>query len=98
MLHPVPQTAQPTPAPLAFRDALAELVQIGLKVVRMVGQNADAETQLAEAAAKPAQTATPNPPTPTGIPPWPHAGTRPACARTAKASEATPAITIGNRR
>ena len=52
MTHPAPRIVQPTPAPPQFRDALAELVQIGLKVARMVGHNADAETQLAEAAAQ----------------------------------------------
>ena len=52
MPHPALHTTQPTPAPQGFRDALAELVQIGLKVARMVGQNADAETNLAEAAAQ----------------------------------------------
>ena len=45
-------TAQTNPAPQGFRDALAELVQIGLKVARMVGHSADAETDLAEAAAQ----------------------------------------------
>jgi hypothetical protein len=39
-------------APQGFRDALAELVQIGLRVARMVGRIADAETALAEAAAQ----------------------------------------------
>ena len=38
--------------PEGFRDALAELVQIGLSVARMVGQVADAETALAVAAAQ----------------------------------------------
>ena len=52
MIHLAAQTAQPTPAPPHFRDALAELVQIGLKVARMVGHSADAETDLAEAAAQ----------------------------------------------
>ena len=52
MPHPAPSTVQPTPAPQQFRDALTELVQIGLKVARMVGHNADAETELAEAAAQ----------------------------------------------
>jgi hypothetical protein len=52
MTRTAPRTAQPTPAPQGFRDALAELVQIGLKVARMVGQSADAETELAEAAAQ----------------------------------------------
>jgi hypothetical protein len=39
-------------APQGFRDALAELVQIGLSVARMVGRIADAETALAEAASQ----------------------------------------------
>ena len=52
MNRPAPSTTQPTPAPQQFRDALAELVQIGLKVARMVGHNADAETNLAESAAR----------------------------------------------
>jgi hypothetical protein len=39
-------------APQAFRDGLAELVQIGLRVARMVGQAADAETALAAAASE----------------------------------------------
>ena len=46
------RTEQAAPAPQGFRDALAELVQIGLKVARMVGHSADAETDLAEAAAQ----------------------------------------------
>ena len=41
------QTAQ---APGPFRAALAELVQIGISVARMVGSAAEAETALAEAA------------------------------------------------
>ena len=52
MTHPAPRIVQPTPAPQGFRDALTELVQIGLKVARMVGQSADAETDLAAAAAQ----------------------------------------------
>ncbi len=39
-------------APDAFRDALAELVQIGLSVARMVGRAAEAETTAAEAVAQ----------------------------------------------
>ena len=39
-------------APEAFRDALAELVQIGLSVARMAGRAAEAETAAAEAAAQ----------------------------------------------
>jgi hypothetical protein len=46
--HPRPdETAR---APEGFRDALAELVQIGLSVARLVGRVAEAETALAEAA------------------------------------------------
>ena len=52
MTHPTSRTEQPTRAPQGFRDALAELVQIGLKVARMVRQSADAESELAEAAAQ----------------------------------------------
>jgi len=40
----------PAPAPPAFRDALAEVVQIGLSVARLVGRMAEAETAAAEAA------------------------------------------------
>ena len=47
-----PRPSEPTPAPQDFRDALAELVQIGLRVARLVGQAADAETALAEAASQ----------------------------------------------
>ena len=47
-----PRPSEPTPAPQEFRDALAELVQIGLRVARMVGRSADAETALAEAASQ----------------------------------------------
>jgi hypothetical protein len=48
-------TSRPHPdetarAPEGFRDALAELVQIGLSVARLVGRIAEAETALAEAA------------------------------------------------
>ncbi len=43
---------EPAAAPQGFRDGLAELVQIGLRVARMVGQAADAETDLAVAAAQ----------------------------------------------
>ena len=39
-------------APDAFRDALAELVGIGMHVARMVGRAAEAEAALAEAAAQ----------------------------------------------
>ena len=52
MTRTAPSTAQITPAPQGFRNALTELVQIGLKVARMVGQSADAEADLAEAAAQ----------------------------------------------
>ena len=40
-----------TSAPEPFRAALAELVQVGMSVARMVGRAAEAETALAEAAA-----------------------------------------------
>ena len=40
----------PARAPEPFRVALAELVQIGMSVARMVGRAAEAETALAEAA------------------------------------------------
>jgi hypothetical protein len=43
---------QTTNAPQEFRGALAELVQIGMRVARMVGLVADAETELAESAAQ----------------------------------------------
>ena len=39
-------------APEGYRSALAELVQIGLSVARMVGRAAEAETAAAEAAAR----------------------------------------------
>ena len=52
MTRPAPHTIQPTPAPQGFRDALTELVQVGLKVARMVGHSADAESDLAESAAQ----------------------------------------------
>ena len=48
---PVPtRHADPIRAPEPFRAALAELVQIGMAVARMVGRAAEAETALAEAA------------------------------------------------
>lgn len=47
-----PRPDETTPAPQEFRDALAELVQMGLRVARMVGQVADAETAVAETAAQ----------------------------------------------
>jgi hypothetical protein len=43
---------QTATAPQGFRDALAELVQMGLRVARMVTQVADAERATAEAASK----------------------------------------------
>jgi hypothetical protein len=43
---------QTAPAPQGFRDALAELVQVGLRVARMIGEAADAETDLAKAASQ----------------------------------------------
>jgi hypothetical protein len=39
------------PAPPEIRDALSEIVQIGLRVARMIGEVADAETALAKSAA-----------------------------------------------
>ena len=48
--HPRPE--ETATAPQAFRDALAELVQIGLRVARMVGRVAEAEMDLAEAASQ----------------------------------------------
>ena len=42
--------SHPNDAPELFRTALAELVQIGMTVARMVGQAAKAETAMAEAA------------------------------------------------
>jgi hypothetical protein len=42
----------PTEAPPEFRDALSELVQIELRVARMLGDVADAEGALAKAAAE----------------------------------------------
>jgi hypothetical protein len=47
---PIPEEA--AKAPPEFRAALTELVQIGLRVARMVGLVADAETAQAEAAAQ----------------------------------------------
>ena len=47
-----PSPSQPIPAPQEFRDALTELVQIGLRVARLVGRTADSETALADAAAQ----------------------------------------------
>ena len=47
-----PHADETTKAPPAFRDALAELVQFGLTVARMVARTAEAETALADAAAK----------------------------------------------
>jgi hypothetical protein len=48
-----PQRTQPRPAaPPHYRDALAQLVQMGLSVARMVTRVAEAETALAEAAAR----------------------------------------------
>jgi hypothetical protein len=43
---------QTAPAPPAFRDALRDLVQFGLRVAGMVAEVADAETALAKAAAQ----------------------------------------------
>jgi hypothetical protein len=47
-----PRPSEPNPAPPPFRDALAQLVQMGLSVARMVTRVAEAETALAEAAAR----------------------------------------------
>ncbi len=47
-----PRPNETTKAPPAFRDALAELVEMGLRVARMVTQVADAETASAKAAAQ----------------------------------------------
>jgi hypothetical protein len=47
-----PRPNETAPAPQPFRDALAEVVQVGLQVVRMVGEVADAETALAKSAAE----------------------------------------------
>jgi len=47
-----PRPDATAPAPQAFRDALAELVQNGLSVSRLLARTADAETALAEAAAQ----------------------------------------------
>jgi hypothetical protein len=52
MSQPVPRPDDTAKAPQGFRDALAELVQIGLRVARMVGRVADAEIELAEAASQ----------------------------------------------
>jgi hypothetical protein len=42
----------PAPAPQEFRDALAQLVQVGLSVALMIKRVAEAETALAEAASQ----------------------------------------------
>jgi hypothetical protein len=47
-----PRPEQTATAPQGFRDALAELVQIGLTVARLVGRVAEAELALADAAAQ----------------------------------------------
>ena len=52
MNQAAPRPEQTTTAPQEFRDALAELVQVGLRVSRMVGVVADAETALAVAASQ----------------------------------------------
>ena len=46
------RTDETARAPEGYRSALAELVQIGLSVARMVGRAAEAETAAAEAAAR----------------------------------------------
>jgi hypothetical protein len=48
----LPRPDATAPAPLAFRDTLAELVQNGMSVARMLARTADAETALADAAAQ----------------------------------------------
>ena len=48
----LPRPNQTAPAPQGYRDALAELVQVGLSVARMVGRLAEAETAAAEAATR----------------------------------------------
>jgi len=52
MTAALPRPHETANAPEAFRDALAELVQIGLSVARLVGRVAEAETALAEAASR----------------------------------------------
>jgi hypothetical protein len=52
MTAPHPRPDETARAPEGFRDALAELVQIGLSVARLVGRVAEAETALAEAASQ----------------------------------------------
>jgi hypothetical protein len=47
-----PRPNEPTTAPQPLRDALAQLVQMGLTVARMVTRVAEAETALADAAAQ----------------------------------------------
>lgn len=52
MTSPLPAPDQTTIAPHEFRAALAELVQIGMTVARMVGRAAEVETAVAEAVAQ----------------------------------------------
>jgi hypothetical protein len=52
MTAALPRPHETANAPEAFRNALAELVQIGMTVARMVGRIAEAETALAEAASQ----------------------------------------------
>ncbi len=52
MTSPSPRPDATARAPEGLREALAELVQIGLSVARMVGQVADAEAALAVAASQ----------------------------------------------
>jgi len=52
MTSAIPRPDETARAPEAFRDALAELVQIGMRVARMVGRVAEAETALAETASQ----------------------------------------------
>jgi hypothetical protein len=52
MTHTAPLPDQTAEAPQGFRDALSELVQLGMRVARMVGRVAETETALAEAASQ----------------------------------------------
>ncbi len=52
MAAPHPRPDETERAPEGFRDALTELVQIGLSVARLVWRVAEAETALAEAASR----------------------------------------------
>ena len=52
MMTSTSRTDEITRAPEGFRDALAEMVNIGLSVGRMIGRSAEAETAAADAAAR----------------------------------------------